>query len=314
MPLAKQTRRQFAIVCDSACDLPVSTLSKDKVALVPLVVRMGHRQYKDCLDLSTAEYYQEAPQHKGQINVYSPSEVDFLTVYQALAEQGWEHIVSLHVSSQMRDASEVARSAVSKVVGAKVVVIDTHAVSAEYALILARLVADRDAGLDLDEAVERAQALSAASRMLFSPTNDAMPSYGVGHKKAGILGQMSKLQRRALGVRGLIKITPDGQADEIMASADMHRIAGTMARTLSKYAEKVGPITYVEMYTGARASLRTVEKPLDTNEFESSCAGVLRSNPSTCAQLGRDAVGIAYAPEALISAGEAARFLGDGEE
>lgn len=306
---AASQKKKFAIVCDSSCDLPLSTLERAGVALVPLVVRMGHEQFRECLDIDTPTFYRESPKHKGQINTYSPSEVDFLTVYQALAEQGWERIVSLHVSSQMRDAGEVARSAVSKVQGAKVTVIDTHAVSAEYALVLARLVCDRDAGMDVYEAVERAQALSASSRMLMIPTPDADVAAGIGHKRKGILGQMSMLQRRALNVRGLVKVTPDGQAEEIFSSSDMARIAGVLARTLSRYSAKVGAITYAEMYSGDPRTLQKVEKPLDTNEFESACAAVLRANPSTCAQLGIGAVGIAYAPSSLITAEEAASVL-----
>lgn len=306
---ASTSNRKFAIVCDSSCDLPLSTLERAGVALVPLIVRMGHEQYRDCLDIDTPTFYREYTKHRGQINTYSPSEVDFLTVYQALAEQGCERIVSLHVSSQMRDVCEVARSAVSKVQGARVTVIDTHAASAEYALVFARLVLDRNAGMDSYEAVERAQALSAASRMLMVPTADANPSNGIGHKRGGILGHMSKLQRRALGVRGLVKITPDGQAEEITTSSDTARLAGVLARTLSRYSAKVGPITYAEVYSGDPKVLQKLEKPLDTNEFESACAARLRANPSTCAQIGVGAVGIAYAPASLITAEEASSIL-----
>ena len=209
----------------------------------------------------------------------------------------------------MRDVCEVARSAVSKVQGARVTVIDTHAASAEYALVFARLVLDRNAGMDSYEAVERAQALSAASRMLMVPTADANPSNGIGHKRGGILGHMSQLQRRALGVRGLVKITPDGQAEEITTSSDTARLAGVLARTLSRYSAKVGPITYVEVYSGDPRVLQKLEKPLDTNEFESACATRLRANPSTCAQIGVGAVGIAYAPASLITAEEASSIL-----
>ena len=307
MPASK--RKNFAIVCDSSCDLPLCTLERAGVVLVPLVVRIGHSQYRECLELDRSEYVRQAATAKGQINTYSPSEVDFLTVYQALAEQGYGQIVSVHVSSKMRDACKMAQSAVAKVVGAKVTVLDTKAVSAEYAMILSRIVTDRDAGLSAEEAIARAEELSAASRMLIVPTHDAKPAYGIGHRSKGILGHVSSIQRRAMGVRSLMKVSPAGQAEELLASTDMARMAGNMARVISRYSQKVGRITYVEMRTGARETLHRVERPLDTNEFDSDRAAVLCGNPSTCAQLGIGAVGIAYAPASLITAEEAASVL-----
>ena len=223
--------------------------------------------------------------------------------------QGYTEIVSVHVSSQMRDAYQIAVSAARKVGGARIQVMDTKGTSAKCALVLARLVCDRDFGRDVDEAVARAVKVAESARMLLVPAHDAKPARGVGHNRGGILGYAGQLQRRALGVRSVLEVGADGRAIELFRSPDLSRLAGGMARKMSAYAHEVGPLTYVEINAGVPRSLAIVEKPLVTNEFESTRAAILDTNPSTTNQLGLGAVGIAFVASSLLSPGEAAAHL-----
>ena len=291
--MGPEPRPNFAIVCDSACDLSLSLLERAGVALVPLVVRIGDRAYRDCIDLNAADYFVSYSTAKGQINTFSPTEQDFVNVYEALVMQGYTEIVSVHVSSQMRDAYQIAVSAARKVGGARIQVMDTKGTSAKCALVLARLVCDRDFGRDVDEAVARAVKVAESARMLLVPAHDAKPARGVGHNRGGILGYAG----------------PDGRAIELFRSPDLSRLAGGMARKMSAYAHEVGPLTYVEINAGVPRSLAIVEKPLVTNEFESTRAAILDTNPSTTNQLGLGAVGIAFVASSLLSPGEAAAHL-----
>ena len=50
------------------------------------------------------------------------------------------------------------------------------------------------------------------------------------------------------------------------------------------------------METGDRASLRALQKPLDTNEFEATSLGTLRATPPVEEVLGTGAVGVALVP------------------
>ena len=182
--------------------------------------------------------------------------------------------------------------------GARIQVMDTKGTSAKCALVLARLVCDRDFGRDVDEAVARAVKVAESARMLLVPAHDAKPARGVGHRRGGILGYAGQLQRRALGVRSVLEVGADGRAIELVRSPDPSRLSGGMARKMSAYAHEVGP-----------RSLAIVEKPLVTNEFESTRAAILDTNPSTTNQLGLGAVGIAFVASSLLSPGEAAAHL-----
>ena len=106
-----------------------------------------------------------------------------------------------------------------------------------------------------------------------------------------------------------LPVGADGRAIELFRSPDLSRLAGGMARKMSAYAHEVGPLTYVEINAGVPRSLAIVEKPLVTNEFESTRAAILDTNPSTTNQLGLGAVGIAFVASSLLSPGEAAAHL-----
>ena len=80
-------------------------------------------------------------------------------------------------------------------------------------------------------------------------------------------------------------------------------------RKMSLYSHQVGPLTYVEISSGAPRLLSTLEKPLDTNEFESHGAGIVNTNPSTTKLFGVGTVGVSYTPAAYITAQHFSSFL-----
>lgn len=50
---------------------------------------------------------------------------------------------------------------------------------------------------------------------------------------------------------------------------------------MSAMSRDEGPLCYVEVGTGVNRALAQLEKPLDTNEFESRRLGVTRANPAS---------------------------------
>ena len=94
-----ESRKNFAIVCDSACDLPLSVLERAGVALVPLKVRIADETYRDCIDIDAPDYFVSFSSRTGQVNTYSPSVEELADVYKSLVAQGYTQIVSVHVSS-----------------------------------------------------------------------------------------------------------------------------------------------------------------------------------------------------------------------
>ncbi len=301
--------RGFAIVCDSLCDLPLPVFEAAGVVPLAQVVRIAGVDYRDCIDLDPSDFYVQISSTHGQVNTFAPSIDEYVDTYRRLAGEGWRDIVSLHASSAMSDSFALAVEAAGQVDDARIEVVDSCGSSGQLALVLACLVAARDGGCDIDEALARVREAAAAARCLIVPAPDARPTLSARSPKPGLLRRADSLRVRAMGARRLFAISDGGESREIMRATDLQRLAGNMARTMSSYSQAVGPLTYVEISAGVPRLLGIIEKPLDTNEFVSDCAAVLNTNPCTTCQLGIGAVGIAYVPSSLLPARKAYGIL-----
>ena len=305
---------RFAIVCDSGCDLSAESLAAAGIAVVPMIVRNAGRELRDLMDVSAAGFLRDLPTMRGQLDSYAPSEKVFARTYEVLVSTGAREIVSIHTSAAMSDAYDIALRAARGVTGATVRVVDSTCCSAQLALVLARLVADRDAGMTADEALPRAMRAARAARLMVIPAPDARPRARVRTAfRGGVRARADSLRVRAVGARRAFRMAGDGVAEEAFRSTQLPRLAGYIAREMSAYAQEVGPLTYLELAVGAPRVMAALEKPLDTNEFESVGAGVLQAAPSTAVQIGVGAAGIAYVPASSVSPDEVRGLVSGGE-
>ena len=136
-------------------------------------------------------------------------------------------------------------------------------------------------------------------RLLFVPTSSARPVRRVRRGRTSILGQADNLRIRLAGERGLFSLA-HGSLSEVVRSSDLGDLTGRIAHAMSAMSRDEGPLCYVEVGTGVNRALAQLEKPLDTNEFESRRLGVMRANPCVAAYAGVGAIGIAIVPQALL--------------
>ena len=310
------TRERFAIVCDSGCDLSKDFLAAARVICVPLVGRDALLDRRSAGNRTGTDLFKRLSGVRGKVQLESPPPGvgEFREVYERLAKQGYRSIISLHVSSAMRDVCSFATRAAAQVSSVDIHVIDSNCVSAQMALVLARLVADRDAGMDAEHAARRSVEVARATRLLVIPApgalSERLKSGGrpALHKK--VLGTADSLRTRALGARRAFSVDKDGSVREFSRSTELPRLAGVIARAMSTYAREVGPLTYVKVRSGVSVLLPIIEKHLDTNEFDAECAGVLRTNTYTTMEMGAGAAGVAYVPTSLVLAQEARTLMG----
>lgn len=292
----------FAIVCDSACDLPLSTLEAAGIAVVPLIVAIGTKEYRDIYDLNPSDFLVMLSNTKGSIRSYTADKSTYIATYQKLIDSGIKEIVALFSSSTIYDSYKTGLEAAKDVSGARIQVIDTKCASGQLAVVLAALYRDQKLGLSADEATAHAVELAHACRLLLIPANDAPARSETSLSgKRGLLAKADFLKAKALGTRHLYSLDATGKMKRESSSKEVSYLAGRCARLLSSYAQEVGSLVYIEIHAGAPRLLSLLEKPLDTNEFESVRAGIIHINPASTARLGVGTVGIAYAPATLIS-------------
>ena len=267
------SEKSFAIVCDVGCDLPTHYLER-----IGAVIMDSCAEMPDDEEL-TARY---------------------ANAYRALAMSGVTQIAAVHSSSAF--SSEVVcacRAAASCVDVAEVRVIESAAASAATGMVVFRLACFREDGASFEEATTAARELAEQVRLLVIPSRAPRFPERRAHSRGGALIRRatSSIRVRLSGERALYLLSR-GDLTQLARSADLSDLTGRLAHAMSAVATAEGPLVYACVEAGDERALRSLMKPLDTNEFDSECLGTLLMTEGVEHVVGRGSVGVAFAPAA----------------
>ncbi len=147
---------KIAIVTDSTSDLPISVIEKNKIRMVPLKVNFQDQSYTEGLDITNKEFYEKLEASDALPTTSQPSPADFAAKYQELIDDGYDSIISVHISDKLSGTRQSALLAGDMVKDklANFVAIDSKHVSASTGLIVQQAAEMVLSGLSFDEVVE----------------------------------------------------------------------------------------------------------------------------------------------------------------
>jgi DegV family protein with EDD domain len=117
------------ILTDSTCDLPPETIDRYGIRVVPLYINVGRQGYLDGIDFTREEFYQKLPTFPEHPTTAVPSPQKFRAMYDGLAEEGADEVLSIHISSALSAIIDVARVAANDTRSTMVKVIDSRQLS-----------------------------------------------------------------------------------------------------------------------------------------------------------------------------------------
>jgi DegV family protein with EDD domain len=189
----------IAIVTDSTSSLSAADAERQDISIVPLQVIIGAETYVEGVDV-TADMIAEALASFVPVSTSRPTPDDFLAVYERLAADGAEAIVSVHLSAKMSGTLDSAVLA-SKQASVPVTCIDSTQVGIATGFAAVRAAAARDAGegaLGVVEAARRAG--DSSTVLLYVDTLEYL-------KRGGRVGASAALIGSALAVKPILTIT-----------------------------------------------------------------------------------------------------------
>lgn len=101
------------IVADSTCDLPKHIIQELEINLVHLYINIDDKGYLDGPEITRKEFYTNLPNYKTHPTTGTPGIDAFTQVYERLASEGADHILSIHIAKSLSATIEVAQSAAS---------------------------------------------------------------------------------------------------------------------------------------------------------------------------------------------------------
>jgi DegV family protein with EDD domain len=102
---------KIGIITDSTCDIPQDLIEKYAIGVVPLMVTLGDRQYRDRVDLQPGEFYDRLTTNREPLHTSQPAVTDFQHAYEHEARQGASELCVMTLSSTLSGTYESARQA-----------------------------------------------------------------------------------------------------------------------------------------------------------------------------------------------------------
>jgi DegV family protein with EDD domain len=140
----------IAIVTDSTADIPQELAEKHKIHVVPAILIIDGQSIEDGKGLTRREFYERMPAMQTTPTTSTPSAGKFHEVYQKLFQQGYQEIISIHVSSLLSGIYNTANTA-AQTFNDRVRVIDSEQLSLGLGFQVLAAAKAVTAGLSLDK-------------------------------------------------------------------------------------------------------------------------------------------------------------------
>lgn len=122
------SNQKIGVVTDSTSDIPERVAKALDIDVVPAILTIQDKTYRDGIDLTRDEFYQRLPNLKTPPTTAVPSSLAFEQVYQKCFDSGDEHVLSIHLSAKLSGMINVVNQAAQKF-GDRVHIYDSQSVS-----------------------------------------------------------------------------------------------------------------------------------------------------------------------------------------
>lgn len=142
------------IVTDSTCDLPQAVVDEYRITVVPVYVNVDGRSLLDGVELSRGEFYEQLPQYRSPPRTSAPGPGTFTDLYERLAAEGADAILSIHVSSAISNMYNVACLGAEAAAAVPVTVLDSQQLTLGTGLVVLEAARAVSGGHSVEEIVD----------------------------------------------------------------------------------------------------------------------------------------------------------------
>ena len=147
-------KMNIRIVTDSTCDLPEEIVSQHSITVIPMMINVGEKSFLDGVDLTRSEFYAQLPKFNPYPKTAAPGPEVFTQVFERLADEGAQAILSIHISETLSAAVNSARIAAEQFKRIPVTVLDSSQLSLGLGVIVERAAQLAGSGKEAQEIIE----------------------------------------------------------------------------------------------------------------------------------------------------------------
>ena len=145
--------RRFAVITDSAADIPDEDMERLDIHMVPCRIQFGDRGYLDKVSITADEFFAELASNPNHPTTSQPAPGDFRRQYQFLASH-FADVLSINLTGKVSGTLEAARSAAERInAHGRVHVINSRNASLGQGLLVVAAAEYAKAGLSVQDAI-----------------------------------------------------------------------------------------------------------------------------------------------------------------
>ena len=256
---------RFAVITDSAADIPDADLERFDIHMVPCRIQFGDRGYLDKVSITSEEFFAELAANPNHPTTSQPSPGDFRRQFQFLASH-FPDVVSINLTGAASGTLEAARSAANRInAHGRIHVIDSLNASLGLGQLVVFAAECAKSGIGAEETMTAVRELVPKTHT-FALLKDLR--YIV---RGGRMPQWVKTIADTLRLTPIVRATPDGRigaASFFFGKRNrIDRFAQHVARRISQYpslkvgiAHAVCPDDAVELERALREKLPQIDR------------------------------------------------------
>jgi DegV family protein with EDD domain len=156
--------RRFAVITDSAADIPDEDMERLDIHMVPCRIQFGDRGYLDKVSITADEFFEELRTNPNHPTTSQPAPGDFRRQYQFLASH-FADVLSINLTGKVSGTLEAARSAAERVnAHGRIHVINSLNASLGQGLLAVAAAEYAKAGLSVGDAIAAVEKLIPQTR------------------------------------------------------------------------------------------------------------------------------------------------------
>jgi len=193
--IAEKPKKKIGLVTDSTCDLPQEIIEKYHINIVPVMLQVGQKSYRDRVEIKHQEFYRFLKETDQKLGTSQPPPAHFRDVYDNLISD-FEKILSIHLSANLSGTLNAARMGCKNSgYKNKIHIFDSRNLSAGMGLLVAEAGKMIDEGMKVEEILLRLNDLRKNVRLFINlPTLKYVMRSGRLKRSKGILGSMLNLK------------------------------------------------------------------------------------------------------------------------
>jgi DegV family protein with EDD domain len=156
--------RRFAVITDSAADIPDEDMERLDIHMVPCRIQFGDRGYLDKVSITADEFFAELRSNPNHPTTSQPAPGDFRRQYQFLASH-FADVLSINLTGKASGTLEAAKSAAERVnAHGQVHVINSRNASLGQGLLVVAAAEYAKAGFGIQDAIAAVERLIPETR------------------------------------------------------------------------------------------------------------------------------------------------------